>query len=86
MVGSNSDIRLVRHGNDCSIAEAEARKQAEETSKIYLSPYNDADVVSGQGTIGIEILEQMKEVSPDNSEYHALEKINSSQPTLILYL
>ena len=28
----------------------------------YLSPYNDADVIAGQGTCGIEIVEQLAAV------------------------
>jgi threonine dehydratase len=50
------------HGADCDRTEAFARRQAEKTGKIYISPYNDPYVVGGQGTIGLEILEQLPKV------------------------
>jgi threonine dehydratase len=39
-------------------AELLARRQAAEQGKVYISPYNDLDVVAGQGTLGMELLEQ----------------------------
>src|SRR4051812_22829740 len=39
-------------------AELLARRQAEEQGKVYISPYNDLDVVAGQGTMGMELHEQ----------------------------
>jgi threonine dehydratase len=39
-------------------AELEARRQSEIQGKTYISPYNDLDVVAGQGTIGFELFEQ----------------------------
>ena len=43
-------------GKDCVESEIAARRAAEEAGKVYISPYNDVDVVAGQGTIAIEIL------------------------------
>eukprot|EP00889_Picochlorum_renovo_P002927 jgi/Picre1/29957/NNA_005334.t2 len=43
-------------GQDCVESEIAARRAAEEAGKVYISPYNDVDVVAGQGTIAIEIL------------------------------
>mmetsp|Transcript_10410 Transcript_10410/g.20565 ORF Transcript_10410/g.20565 Transcript_10410/m.20565 type:complete len:454 (+) Transcript_10410:117-1478(+) len=43
-------------GQDCVESEVAARRAAEEAGKVYISPYNDVDVVAGQGTIAIEIL------------------------------
>jgi threonine dehydratase len=45
------------HGSSCERAEAAARRAAVKAGKIYISPYNDAEVAAGQGTIGLEILE-----------------------------
>jgi threonine dehydratase len=42
--------------------ELEAARQASRQGKPFVSPYNDADVVAGQGTIGIEIVEQCPEI------------------------
>jgi threonine dehydratase len=39
-------------------AELLARRQADEQGKVYISPYNDLDVVAGQGTLGMELVEQ----------------------------
>jgi threonine dehydratase len=40
-------------------AELAARAAAERSGKPYISPYNDSDVVAGQGTIAAEIVEQV---------------------------
>jgi threonine dehydratase len=39
-------------------AELQARHEAERQGKTYISPYNDLDVVAGQGTIGAELVRQ----------------------------
>jgi threonine dehydratase len=39
-------------------AELLARRHASEQGKVYISPYNDLDVVAGQGTLGMELVEQ----------------------------
>jgi threonine dehydratase len=44
-------------GRDSDDAEAEARRRDDLGAAIYVPPYNDADVVAGQGTVGLEILE-----------------------------
>jgi len=43
-------------------AELTARRCAEEEGSIYISPYNDLDVMAGQGTIGVELSEQAPEL------------------------
>lgn len=39
-------------------AEFLARKRAAESGKFYIPPYNDYDVMAGQGTLGMELMEQ----------------------------
>ncbi len=39
-----------------------ALKYQEETGSIFIHPFNDIDVIAGQGTIGLEILEQVKDL------------------------
>lgn len=56
---SHSNTNLIKFGTDCCDAENEARRVANEQGLPYISPYNDSDVMFGQGTIGIEILEQL---------------------------
>ncbi len=53
---------IVVHGNDCVVAEAWGREEAARRGVPYLSPYNDALVVGGQGTIGIELERQLEEI------------------------
>jgi threonine dehydratase len=50
------------HGDDCVITEQHARAVAEASGRSYVSPYNDADVIAGQGTVAVEVLEQWPEV------------------------
>ncbi|HEU5014547.1 MAG TPA: threonine/serine dehydratase [Roseiflexaceae bacterium] len=50
--------RVERHGDDSVITEAHARRYADEHGMAYVSPYNDLAVVSGQGTIGVELARQ----------------------------
>lgn len=51
------DVRLF--GTDGLDTEQHARKIAEQNGMFYLSPYNDEQVVAGQGTCGIEIVEDL---------------------------
>ena len=51
--------RVVLEPGDSGKAEQRARALAAETGCVYVSPYNDAMVMAGQGTIGIELLEQL---------------------------
>ena len=49
-------------GNDTDEAEAEARRRDDAGHAIYVPPYNDADVIAGQATVGVEILEDWPDV------------------------
>jgi threonine dehydratase len=49
-------------GTDGLDTEQHARKFAEQHDMFYLSPYNDPEVIAGQGTCGIEILQQLPDV------------------------
>jgi threonine dehydratase len=53
------DVRLVLHGEGYSEAEAHALDLAAQDGSRYVSPYNDPDVIAGQGTIARELLEQV---------------------------
>jgi len=52
-------VRLRRAGDDPLTAELAARRAAEETGRVFISPYNDADVIAGQGTIALELHRQI---------------------------
>lgn len=43
-------------------AEAQARQIEAQAGRTFVSAYNDAHVVAGQGTIGLEILQQLPDV------------------------
>ncbi|HEV2444685.1 MAG TPA: threonine/serine dehydratase [Candidatus Sulfopaludibacter sp.] len=50
----------IRHvGDDPLQAEVAARHAAEESGRVFISPYNDLDVVAGQGTIAVELERQL---------------------------
>jgi threonine dehydratase len=53
---------VVLHGEVFDDALAHARKTAEETGATFLHPFNDEDVIAGQGTIGLEILDECPDV------------------------
>jgi len=53
---------VVCHGADCVIAERWARAEAERRGVPYVSPYNDALVVAGQGTVGFELARQLERI------------------------
>jgi threonine dehydratase len=46
-------------GEDCVEAEAHAASFARDNGCVWISPYNDPEVVNGQGTIGVELVEQL---------------------------
>jgi len=52
-----AEVRV--HGDDCVDTERAARAFAAATDQSYVSPYNDADVIAGQGTIGAELDRQL---------------------------
>lgn len=52
-----AEIRRVE--GDPVLAESEARSYARDAGLPYLSPYNDPAVVAGQGTIGVELEEDL---------------------------
>lgn len=49
-------------GTDGLDTEQHARAFAVNNSMYYLSPYNDAEVIAGQGTCGVEIVRQLPDV------------------------
>ena len=44
---------------DPLLAEQAARREAERSGRTYVSPYNDLEIVEGQGTVAVEILRQL---------------------------
>lgn len=54
--------RIVYAGRDPLDAEIAGRQQAMESGRVFISPYNDPDVLAGQGTIAVELTEQVPDL------------------------
>ncbi len=50
---------LIRHGDSYDEAYFHARELAVGKNLVFIHPYDDPDVIAGQGTIGIELDEQL---------------------------
>jgi threonine dehydratase len=57
---AGGDVRFF--GTDGLDTELHAREYAKQNEMVYLSPYNDLDVIAGQGTCGVEIAQQLPDV------------------------
>lgn len=55
-------VELITHGKDSLETELHAKASAQEEGATWISPYNDPDVIAGQGTIGIELTRQSREI------------------------
>ena len=53
---------IVLHGNDVVEARGHAVELADRGGLAFIHPFDNADVVAGQGTMGLEILEQAPDV------------------------
>ncbi|WP_035780488.1 threonine ammonia-lyase [Arthrobacter sp. H14] len=53
---------VILHGHTVDEALAEAQRYADDTGAVFVHPFDNVDVVAGQGTIGLEILEQVPHV------------------------
>ncbi len=53
--------KVVLHGDTYDEASIHAKKLAEEKNCSYIHPFDDPDVIAGQGTIGMEILRQVSD-------------------------
>ncbi|HKP88265.1 MAG TPA: threonine/serine dehydratase [Blastocatellia bacterium] len=50
-------VTIIERGASYDEAEQAAREMERETSATFVSPYNDAEVIAGQGSVALEILE-----------------------------
>ncbi|WP_037683784.1 threonine ammonia-lyase [Streptomyces griseus] len=55
-----AEVRL--HGQVVDETLAAAQEYAAETGAVFIHPFDHADIIAGQGTVGLEILEQCPEV------------------------
>jgi threonine dehydratase len=56
----NLGAEVILYGDIFNDAHDYAIKLADEQNLVYIPPYDDAGVIAGQGTIGKEIIEQLK--------------------------
>jgi threonine dehydratase len=48
------------YGDDSGLTELYARDYADRHGLVYISPYNDEQIIAGQGTIGVEMARQLE--------------------------
>lgn len=53
---------VILHGNTVDDALAEAKQYAQQTGAIFVHPFDNEDIIAGQGTLGLEILDQVSDV------------------------
>lgn len=53
---------IVLHGDSLDEARQHALQLAEQQQLVFVHPYDDADIVAGQGTIGLEMLHDVPEL------------------------
>jgi threonine dehydratase len=54
----NFGAQVILHGDSYDEAQAYAVQLADQEQQTFVHPYNDPEVIAGQGTIGMEILRQ----------------------------
>jgi threonine dehydratase len=52
---------VVLASGDYAVAEQEGHSLADERGAVWISPYNDFEVIAGQGTLGLELAGQMRQ-------------------------
>lgn len=58
----NYDAALEFYATDCMQTEIYARNYARQHNMIFISPYNDPQVIAGQGTIAVELARQLDKI------------------------
>lgn len=56
------DVQLEFYGEGCLETELHAKALAKKEGLVWVSPYNDPDIIAGQGTIASEITETLDKV------------------------
>ena len=53
---------VILEGDDFDEAYAHARELEQQTGKVFIHPFDDDFIIAGQGTIGLELMEQVPEL------------------------
>jgi threonine dehydratase len=56
-------VHLIEHGDELDATEQYAARMAAEKKGLYISPYNNREVIAGQGTVGLEMYEIVPKLS-----------------------
>jgi threonine dehydratase len=60
-------VEVILHGAETGLAEQYAQSLAGTGRYTYISPYGDPDVIAGEGTVAVEILEQCKDINANGN-------------------
>lgn len=52
-------IEIVLHGDNFDEAQTMAFQESKNTSKVFIHPFDDEEVAAGQGTVAVEMVEQL---------------------------
>jgi len=55
-------VALEFFGTDCIMSETLAKETAEKNQQVFISPYNDPQIMGGQGTIAVELFDQLDSI------------------------
>lgn len=58
----NYGMEIIFFGSECAQTEIHARNISQKKNTVYISPYNDPQIIGGQGTIGLELNRQLDQV------------------------
>ena len=53
---------VVLHGDSFDVAKQHAEEISRTQSRVLIPPYDDLDVIAGQGTVAVELLEQLEDL------------------------
>ena len=71
---------VVAHGLSFDEANARACEIADRTGRVYVHPFDDPDVIAGQGTVAMEILRQTPETRTRSSSPSGAEGSSRALP------
>jgi threonine dehydratase len=57
----NRGARVILHGDSFEEAAEQARRLVEQKNLVFVHPFDDPDIIAGQGTVGMEIVRQRQE-------------------------
>lgn len=55
-------VTVVIHGDDFDAAAAHAKQLQDARGLVFVHPFDDIDVIAGQGTVGKELIEQLRHI------------------------